>query len=82
MRVIEDGELREYAERIGRDEYRRQYRLLYEQASKYPNKRWGGKRKRTIDLDKIREKYRNGVTPEILDEWRKDLVSGFREDVE
>lgn len=76
MRVIEKGELREYADRIGHDEYQRQYRILYQEAKKQPDKRYSKDRKKTVDLERIREKYRNGITPEILDEWDKDLI-GF-----
>jgi len=65
---IEDEELRAYADRIGHTEYRKTYHKLYVSANKYRTLRYSREKNKTIDLKKIKEKYKNGVTKDILNE--------------
>ena len=73
MPKIEDEELRNYQERLGVKQYRVLY--LYE-ANKVRrltknNIRYSGKHyvNSVEKLNAIKEKYKNGVTKEILTEW-------------
>lgn len=72
-RTIKDDELREYQIRLGVEQYRALY--LYE-ANKVRrlmrnNTRFSGKDyvNSKEKLNAIKEKYKNGVTKEILTEW-------------
>lgn len=71
MKVITDKELQEYQDLLGSKEYRRQYANLYNEAKQHPDKRNSGKKyKNSLEkLQGIKEKYKNGVTPEILAEF-------------
>ena len=72
MKKIEDEELREYADRIGHEKYKKEYSYLYNNAKSYPNSRYSKKRK-IVDLEQIKNKYKNGVTPEILAEFIENI---------
>jgi hypothetical protein len=65
---IEDLELAAYAEKIGHEEYRRQYTALYTQtrSKKTFKGRTGNKTKE--QLESIKNKYRNGVTMDQIKE--------------
>jgi hypothetical protein len=69
-RIIKDKELREYFELIGKSEYKRQYSALYNQAKYHPNSRNSGRRYQNSPqkIKDIKEKYKNGVTEEIMKE--------------
>ena len=62
-RVIEDPELREYAERIGKKEYNRVYKNLWSYATYNKNTRYSLEKYENSPetLEKIKEKYKNGV---------------------
>ena len=71
--IIKDEELREYQERIGVEQYRDLY--LYE-ANKVrrltkSNVRYSGKHyvNSPEKLNAIKQKYKNGVIQEIIEEW-------------
>lgn len=68
MKRIKDKELREYQKRIGAEEYRKQYQSLSLQ-TKY-KKRYSGKvyENSLEKIKAIKEKYKNGITNEILEE--------------
>lgn len=70
MNRIKDKELREYQEKIGREAYDKMYRKLYTQAVQSPDKRFSGKKyvNSKERLKAIKEKYKNGVTMDILEE--------------
>ena len=77
MKVIKDTELREYQDNIGAEAYRQQYQALYLSAKNHQNKRASGRKYQNTPekLQRIKDKYKSGVTPEILKEW---LHSGDR----
>ena len=64
-----DKELSEYRKKIGSVEYKKQYSALYQQTrqqkGRYSKLEYENSPER---LNQIREKYKNGVTKEILDE--------------
>lgn len=70
MNKIKDKELREYQKQIGREEYGKMYRKLYTKAVRSPDKRFSGKKyvNNKDRLKAIKEKYKNGITNEILEE--------------
>lgn len=72
MRKIKDDELRTYRERIGFKQYRALYMHEVNKALRLAknNKRYSGKKYINSEerLDTIKEKYKNGVTEEILAE--------------
>lgn len=72
MKKIEDEELREYADRIGHEKYKKEYSCLYNTAKSYPNSRYS-KKEKIVDLEQIKNKYKNGVTPEILAEFIENI---------
>ena len=65
--------LEEYKELIGKEEYRRQYLKTYARtvySIKIDRRNSGMEYTNSKeDLDKIKEKYKNGVTNDILKEW-------------
>lgn len=73
MKKIEDDELREYQLKIGQKEYKKvqtNYCNKSARIRKY-NLRASGKHYENSEekLEQIKEKYKNGVTKEILSEW-------------
>ena len=73
MRKIEDEELREYQRQIGSKEYRKvqiNYCIKSARLRDY-NLRASRKNYENSEerLKEIKEKYKNGVTKEILSEW-------------
>ena len=62
-----DKELKEYQQLIGDKEYLRQYHQLYSEAKQH-NGRYSGKEYENSkdELNQIREKYKNGVSKEII----------------
>ena len=72
-RIIKDEELKDYQERIGAERYRDLY--LYEtnkvRRLTKSNERYSGKHyaNSVEKLNAIRQKYKNGVTQEIIEEW-------------
>lgn len=71
MKIIKDLELREYQERQGSEQYRLEYAALYLSARHTKNKRYSGKvyQNTPEKLQAIKEKYKNGVTEEMLKSW-------------
>lgn len=69
-----DPELSELRQKIGKEKFQRLYNTMYNHAST-SNKRYSGKtyENRPEKLQAIKEKYKNGVTKEILDEFIKRL---------
>lgn len=68
MKRIKDRELREYQKRIGAEEYRRQYQSLYLQTKykkRYSNKVYENSPEK---IKAMKEKYKNGITNDILEE--------------
>lgn len=72
MKKIEDEELKQYADRIGHEKYHKEYLYLYNKSKLHPNRRYS-KKKKIVDLEQIKNKYKNGVTPEILAEFIKNI---------
>lgn len=76
-RTIKDKELRTYQERMGAKRYRELY--LYEMNKairlRKSNKRYSGENYVFSEekLNIIKEKYKNGVTDEILAEFMKNM---------
>ena len=72
MRItgVSDYELRRYQKQIGAEEYRKQYQSLYLQAKYTKEKRYSGRvyENSPEKLQAIKEKYKNGITNEILEE--------------
>ena len=72
-RIIKDEELKDYQERIGAERYRDLY--LYEtnkvRRLTKSNARYSGKHyvNSVEKLNAIKQKYKNGVTQEIIEEW-------------
>ena len=74
MKKIRSKELQEYFNRIGGQEYFRQYCQLYAEAkqkkTRYSQREYINSKEK---LARIKQKYRNGVTSEILDEMMQNL---------
>ncbi len=79
MKKIEDEELRQYADRIGHENYKKEYLRLYNKAKLFPNSRYS-KKKKIVDLEQIKEKYKNGVSKEFINEMLgiKDMKENER----
>lgn len=64
-----DEELAEYQKRIGCEEYRKQYKRLYEKTSKHIGRFSGLKYENSPEkLKQIKEKYKNGISKETINE--------------
>lgn len=70
MARVMGKELAEYRDKIGEDEYRRQYHQLYTE-SKQHTQRYSGKKYTNSKekLEAIKQKYKNGVTNDILNDF-------------
>ncbi len=73
MRVIKDKELKEFQSKIGQMKYRQLANYVYNRSHricKY-NLRASGKHYENSEerLNEIKEKYKKGVTQEIMEEW-------------
>jgi hypothetical protein len=67
-----DNEIRQYKEEIGDKEYHNLYCRLYsisKNIKKHNCRCSGSDPDINVDLDKIKEKYKDGVTKDILSEW-------------
>ena len=73
MRKIKDDELREYQSEIGQKEYKKFQTNYCNKSARIRNYnlRASGKHYENSEkkLEQIKEKYKNGVTKEILSEW-------------
>lgn len=73
MRKIKDEELREYQERLGVEQYRALYLYESNKVRRLTRNNIRQSRKDYVNskekLNAIKEKYRNGVTQEIMEEW-------------
>ena len=73
MRVIKDDELRAYRDTIGADEYQKEYMYFYIATRQKMKVDIRHSKKRYVNseqkLNEIKEKYKHGVTDEILAEW-------------
>lgn len=69
-----DPELSELRQKIGKEKFRKLYQTMYHYAST-SDKRYSGKTYENSPekLQAIKEKYKNGVTKEILDDFVKRL---------
>lgn len=72
-RTIKDEELREYQKELGSEQYRALYlyeankvRRLMRNNIRHSRKDYVNSKEK---LNAIKEKYRNGVTQEIMEEW-------------
>lgn len=72
-RTIKDEELREYQKELGSEQYRALYlyeankvRRLMRNNIRHSGKDYVNSKEK---LNAIKEKYRNGVTQEIMEEW-------------
>lgn len=65
-----DEELYEYRQKIGKENYIRQYNTLYNQIRQGRTKRYSGKKYENTPekLQSLKEKYKNGVTKEMIEE--------------
>lgn len=69
-----DKELLEYRHKIGREEYEKQYYLLYQEAKRSPKRHSGLEYTNSKErLAKIKDKYKNGVTDKILNEFMRSI---------
>lgn len=73
MRKIKNKELADYANQIGRENYRKIYqyeanlaRRKMKNDIRYSKQHYTNSKEK---LNSIREKYKNGVTQEIMEEW-------------
>lgn len=73
MKKIEDEELREYQRQIGSKEYRKVQMNYCNKSARLRDYNLRASRKNYENneerLKEIKEKYKNGVTKEILSEW-------------
>ena len=73
MRKIKDEELREYQRQIGSKEYRKVQMNYCNKSARLRDYNLRASRKNYENneerLKEIKEKYKNGVTKEILSEW-------------
>lgn len=73
MRKIKDEELREFQHEIGQKEYRKLQTNCYTKSARLRDYNLRASRKHYENseerLKEIKEKYKNGVTKEILTEW-------------
>ena len=73
MRKITDEELQAYQERIGDKQYRALYIYELNKAKRYARNDTRQSRKDYVNskekLNTIKEKYKNGITQEIMEEW-------------
>ena len=73
MRKITDEELRAYQERIGAEQYRALYLYESNKVRRMMRNNIRQSRKDYVNskekLNAIKEKYKNGVTQEIMEEW-------------
>lgn len=69
-----DEELEAYRRKIGEEEYNIQYHRIYSHSHniRVYNTRYSGSKDVKPDLNKIKEKYKNGVTEDILKEMFSD----------
>jgi adenine specific DNA methylase Mod len=76
-RIIKDEELRAYQERIGAKQYRALYMYELNKAIRLrkSNKRYSGENYVNPEekLNAIKEKYKNGVTDDILAEFMENM---------
>ena len=74
MSRIRDKELVEYQKQIGKEIYSREYHRLYhwtkQHKGRHSNLEYENSKEK---LQHIKEKYKNGVTPEILVEFGKNI---------
>jgi hypothetical protein len=63
-RKINDAELNEYREKIGIENYKREYHLLYQRTMEAGNKRFSGKHYKNdkSKISELKEKYKNGIS--------------------
>ena len=73
---MKDKELDEYRKRIGVDEYNRQHWNLYQKSLYRPNTRFSHRQYENSEqrLNEIREKYKNGVPKEVINDFANMLV--------
>lgn len=71
---VRDEELAEYRKRIGPKEYKKEYEYFYSQASskksRFSKKDYENSPEK---LKQIKEKYKNGISKEIINEWINNL---------
>ena len=69
-RKIGDSELDEYAKRIGRDNFRKEYHMIYQRTMHRKKKRHSGKDYENDEskLNAIKEKYKHGVSLKDINE--------------
>ena len=72
-KIIKDEELRAYQERIGAKQYRALYMYETNKSIRWQKNNIRYSRKHYVNseekLNAIKQKYKNGVTKEILAEW-------------
>lgn len=65
--LMDDKELRDYRELVGKVEFKRQYQCLYQEARQCPKRYSGEEYKNSPEkLKAIREKYKKGVTDKTV----------------
>ena len=73
MRKIKDEELREFQNEIGQKEYKKLQTNYYNKSARLRDYNLRASRKHYENseerLKEIKEKYKNGVTQEIIEEW-------------
>ena len=69
-RKINDSELDQYAEKIGRENYRNEYNMLYQRTMQAGNRRFSGKKYENSPekLKQLKEKYKNGISLKTINE--------------
>lgn len=69
-RKINDFELDQYAEKIGRENYRDEYHMLYQRTMQAGNRRFSGKHYENSPekLKQLKEKYKNGISLKTINE--------------
>lgn len=74
MARVMEKELAEYRDKIGEEEYRRQYYQLYSEAKQHTQRHSGKEYINSKEkLEAIKQKYKNGVTDEILNDFIRSL---------
>jgi hypothetical protein len=72
-RTIKDEELRAYQKKIGAKQYRALFMYERSKANRFAKNDTRYSRKNYVNstekLDTIKQKYKNGITQEIMEEW-------------
>ena len=69
-RKVGDSELNEYAERIGIENFRKEYHMIYQRTMQRKKKRYSGKNYENdkSKINEMKEKYKHGISLKDINE--------------